>query len=461
MTSRMGRRTFLRNAALGGTGLMVLGESRSVCTAQANDRLNVGLVGVGGRGRWFVQTIPQLGENVVAMCDVNEQRAGESFAKMPEARKYHDFRKMLEEMDDQIDAVVVATPDHTHAAASVAAMKRGKHVYCEKPLTHNVYESRVMRETAADQGVATQMGNQGTASQAFRRSLELIQEGEIGEIRDVYVWKDSGGPGARQLPQGEQPVPDHLKWDLWLGPAAYRPFHPDWLKWHGWRDFGTGQLGNWATHTANLAFKSLKVDSLWYADPAAGGTPRLTVEAVVSEIDRHSFPKWEMIRWDIPARGELPPVALHYYNGSRAPGARARIEELLERPLDWGDQGEKKWHDHAGLLIVGSEGKLHGNGHNTECTLIRNGQFEGIKDQPQTVPRSPGHEREWLRACRGGEPAMSNFNYGGPLVEFLLLGNVATQFDHAIEYDPIACKIVNSPEANEALSREYREGWSL
>ncbi len=467
MKQRMDRRSFLRSAGGVGAGLVVLSQSRSVSTAQANEKLNIALIGVGGRGQWFVDTIPKM-ENVVAICDVNDQRAAESYQKLPDTPRFADYRQMLQEMDDQIDAVIIATPDHSHAPASLLAMRMGKHVYCEKPLTRDVYESRVMRETAREQGVASQMGNQGTASPAFRRSVELIREGVLGEVRTVFVVKDSGGSGHRDRPQGEHPVPDHLKWDLWLGPAAYRPYHPAWMQWHSWRDFGTSQLGNWATHTANLAFKALNVDWLWYADRPVGplhavGPPRrLQVEARASEIDRDSFPKWEMIRYEIPERGDLPPVTLHYYNGAAAPGAREQVEQLLGRKLDWGDAGAKKWEDHAALLIVGSEAKLFANGHNTVCTLVRDGEFEPITEPPQTLPRSPGHEREWLNACRGGEPAMSNFDYAGPLVEFLMLGNVSTQFDHAIEFDPLACKVVNDEEANKALLRApYREGWTL
>jgi hypothetical protein len=317
-----------------------------------------------------------------------------------------------------------------------------------------------MRQVARERKVATQMGNQGTASDAFRRALELIQQGVLGEIRTVYVWKDSGGPGKRPLPQGEQPVPDFLKWDLWLGPALDRPYNESWCRgWHGWRDFGTGESGNWATHTANLAFKALKIDSLWYADP--GTQPRIAVQAEVSEIDRESFPKWEKVHFSIPARGDLPPLTLHYYIGGSAPGMRAEIEGLLGRPLDWGDHGAKKWVDHAGTLIIGSEGKIWTNGHNTEFELLPADKFAGMGGAPQTLPRSPGHEKEWLNAIRGGEPAWSNFEYADPLAEFLHLGNVATQFDHAIEFDPLACKIVNSDEADKALAREYRKGWEL
>jgi hypothetical protein len=456
----MNRRGFLRGTVLGGVGLVILRNSSSVWSYQANRKLGIALVGVGGRGKWFVDTIPKM-ENVVAFCDVNEKRAEEAYKLFPDTKKHHDFRKMLEEMDKQIDAIIVATPDHTHAVASVTAMKAGKHVYCEKPLTRDVQESRVMRETAKKCKVATQMGNQGTASAEFRRALDHIRAGTLGEVREVHVWNDAGGPGTKQAPQGSQPVPDYLKWDLWLGPAADRPYHSEWMKWHGWRDFGTGQLGNWAMHTANLAFMALKVDSLWYAEASKEPKPVIRIEAKASEINTLSLPRWEVVRYEIPARGDLPPVVLTWHNGHAAEGSRDLIEALLGRGLDWGDKGEKKWKDYAGALIVGSKGKIYSTGHNATFSFLPEDQFKDVKDPQRALPRSPGHEREWLDACKGGPPAVSNFDYSGPLAEFLLLGNVATQFEGKLEFDPLACKITNNEKANQALRREYRKGWSL
>jgi len=460
----MTRRDFLTSTALGGAGLLIFESSRSVWSYEANEKLNIGLIGVGGRGTWFVQIIPKM-ENVVAMCDVNERRAAGSFKRLAAVKKYHDFRKMLQEMDKRIDAVIIATPDHIHAVASAMAMKMGKHVYCEKPLTHSVYESRTLREMASKCKVATQMGNQGTASEAFRRSVELIQAGVLGEIREIHVWNTGGGPGHRKRPTGTHPVPEYLHWDLWLGPARYRPFHPDWLRWHGWREFGTGVLGNWACHMMNVAFKALRMDSLWYAEPAAASKPVIRLQAEVSEIDRDSFPRWAIVRYDVPARGKLPPVRLNWYNGGgkqlEEKGIRRQIEKLMGRSLDWSSEDDPVWKDWAGILLVGKNAKLYSNAHNTEFTLLPEERFKNFEGPPRSLPRSRGHEREWLDACKGGPPAMSNFNYAGALTEFVLLGNVATQFNHKIEFNPLAMKIVNSTEAHEALRREYRKGWSL
>jgi predicted dehydrogenase len=424
----------------------------------ANEKLNVALVGVAGRGSWFVQTIPRIGENVVAMCDVNQRRAAEAFKKLPDAPKYQDFRKMLDELDREIDAVIVATPDNTHAVITAAAIRHSKHVYCEKPLTHDVAEARRVRELAKQHNVVTQMGNQGTATEAFRRAVELIQAGSIGPIQEIHVW-DGGGSGPRRRPEGSEPVPDWLAWDLWLGPAAERPFHPQWLRWHAWRDFATGNAGNWGPHSANLPYKAMMLDTLWYANPDAGAAPQIRVHAEVSEIERVGFPRWASIRYEIPARGQLPPIEFNHYYG--APAGRQRVEDHIGRRLDWGDAGERKWKEHGGCLIVGTKGMLKSTEHNSSFTLLPEKDFVDFQGPPRTLPRSGSHEREFIAACKGGPRTMSNFDYAGPLVEFLLLANIATQFEDPFDFDPLACKIVNHPDADAALTREYRQGWML
>jgi hypothetical protein len=457
----MTRRAVLRGAAFGTAGLVLLGDARSARTYAANEKVNVAIVGVSGRGSWFSDTMPKL-SNVVAMCDVNDRRAAPYYKAVPQAKTFHDFRKMLDEMDKQIDAVVVATPDNTHAVIAARAIHMGKGVYCEKPLTHDVYEARFLRDLAARQKVATQLGNQGTASEAFRRATELIWAGVLGEIREVHVWNTNGGSGDRPLPTDEHPVPDYLKWDLWLGPARWRPYNSRWVEWSTWRDFATGQLGNWASHTMNLVFKGLKIDSLWQ-DAAAGTSARsIRIDPEVSAVCPHTFPKWEVLRYRVPPRGDLPEITVNWYNGAgRAPQCREKVEGMLGYRLDWGDAGEKKWADHAGCLIAGTAGMIHATGHNATFSLLPKDKFQDFQGPARTLPRSPGHEQEWLNAVKGGPAAMSNFNYGGPLAEFVLLGNVATLFGKTIEYDPAAAKVVNSAEANAALKREYREGWSL
>lgn len=487
MARTLSRRNFLSKAALGGAGLLVLEESRSALGTPANSSIAVALIGAGGRGTWFVDTIPRM-ENVVAICDVNDRKIAEAFARWDElgqqfaasqnewerkaapafqrlskdrVKTFRDFRKMFDATEKGIDAVIVAIPDHTHAVASAAAIRAGKHVFCEKPLTRTVGESRALRDLARKYKVATSMGNQGTASGPFRRALELIRQGAIGEVLEVHVWNTAGGADRREPPPGSEPVPDWLQWDLWLGPAPFRPYHPDWMNRHNWREFGTSQLGNWATHSANLAFMALKVYELWNADPKAEPRRRIAIEARSSGINRLSFPRWEEIRWEIPARAEFPPIVFTWHNGA-VPGARNLLEGLIGDGLDWGDKKDKKWMDHAGAVIVGRKGRIHATGHNATFRLLPEAKFKEVeKESPKSVEPSRGHEMDWFLACRGGKPAWASFEYAAPLNEFLMLGNVATQFHEKLEYDPVDCRIANSAEADRLLRSEPREGWSL
>jgi hypothetical protein len=453
---KLTRRGFLKNTAFGGAGLLIL-RGGSAFGYQANERLNVALVGVGGRGNWFVQEMPKHA-NVTAMCDVNDRKSEGAYKVLPDAKKFHDFRKMLDEMDKDIDGVVVATPDSTHAVISAAAMRSGKGVLCEKPLTHDVFEARQLAKIAAECKVATQMGNQGTASPGFRQAVEIIQSGLLGEIREVHAWNTGGGAGERPLPTDAHQLPDYLKWDLWLGPAKWREYNSRWVDgWHTWRDFATGCLGNWASHTMNVVFKGLRLDSLWTSDKQ-----KFSLQAEVSGYHKTTFPNWEIVRYDFPARGDMPPVRINWYNGNnQAPGPRQKIEEMMGRRLDWGDALEKRWRDHAGCLLVGRHGMLHSTSHNTDYTLLPEGKFKESDLPKPTLPRSRGHEAEWVEACKGGREAMSNFGYSGPLAEFVLLGNVATQFEGSIEFDPAELKITNNAKADETLRREYRDGWKL
>ncbi len=465
--AKIKRRDFILSVAKGGFGLVILRDGLSARTYQANERLNVAIVGCGGRGMWFVSNIKNWRQNLVSMCDVDEQKAAEAFKMFPEVPKFQDFRRMLDEMDKQIDAVIVSTPDHTHAIISVRAMKMGKHVFCEKPLAHNVYEARLMRQVAKEMKVATQKGNQGVSSPQFRRGVELVWEGVIGEVREVHVWNTGSDPGKRPRPTGEFPVPPHFNWDLWLGPAPYRPFHPEWLKWHGWRDFGTGQLGNWGSHTTALAFKALKLDTLWQA--SEGKEPKtLRVKAICSEVDEDNYPRWEIVHWEFPARGTMPAVTVNWYKGSvdvlQKFGIRQKLEDLMGRKLDWGDAGEKKWRDWAGSLIVGSKGVIYGTGHSATIELLPTEKFKGVNiERPEKLPLSRGPEMDWFEACKGGPAPWSNFvDFAGPQAEFYLLGNVATLFpDEWLEYDIVKGEIVNHPEANRRLRRTYRQGWEL
>ncbi len=243
------------------------------------------------------------------------------------------------------------------------------------------------------------MGNQGTASGPFRRALELIRDGTIGQIKEVHVWNSDGGADRKEPPQGSQPVPDYLNWDLWLGPAAFRPYHPEWMIRNLWRDFGTCQLGNWASHSANLAFMALKVHELWQADPSRQPRPLIRIEVNCSGINHLSFPRWEVVRWRIPARAEFPPITFTWHNGA-APGSRDLLEGLIGDGLDWGDKKEKKYMDYAGAVIVGTKGSIHATGHNATFRLLPEADFKDVTtDAPKTVDNSRGHEMDCFIAC--------------------------------------------------------------
>jgi hypothetical protein len=459
----MNRRRFLCRTAVGAGSLLLLKPARSAWSAHANERLNVALVGVGGRGQWFTGQIPRLGHNLVALCDVDDTKNPDAYQQLPKAKRFRDFRRMLDTMNREIDAVIVATPDHTHAVASAAAIQAGKHVYCEKPLTRTLHESRALRELAREHKVATSMGNQGTAAGPFRRALELIREGAIGEVKEVHIWNSEGGADRKEPPKDGGPVPDFLDWDLWLGPAAFRPYHREWMQRNAWRDFGTCQLGNWGAHSANLAFRALHVHDLWL-DPAARVAPRvIRIEAKHSGVNKLSFPKWEVVKWTLPARAGFPPITFTWHNG-RAPGSRGLLESMIGEELDWGDKKDKKWVDHGGAIIVGARGLVRATEHNATFRLLPHDQFPGIQTgRPEKVEDSKGHELDWLLACQGGKPAWANFDYADALNEFLMLGNIATQIEPGttLEFEPAAMKVLNHPAADALLGCEYRPGWAL
>jgi len=459
--ARQTRRAFLRGAASVGAGLVILPNSRSAYAYAANEKVNVALVGVGGRGKWYVDVMPKQA-NVVALCDVNDSKSQAAYQALPNCAKYHDYRRLIDEQHQQIDGVMVATPDHTHAVITTAALKAGKHVFCEKPLTGCVQEARVVREVAASTKLATRMGNQGSASPQFRRGAELVEDGVLDEIKEAFVWCEGGGPDAKQPPQGgTQRVPDYLKWDLWLGPNHDRPFHSQWLNWNAWREFGTGLNGNRGSHSGYLNFYALRIAELWQPSPST--KPRIKVSAESSGINRLSFPRWEVVHFQIPARGNLPPVTIHWVNGRGATAWREKIEQHLGRPLDWGDAGEKKWKDYEGGLLIGAKGRIYAKGSNSGIELLPAEQFQGTDLNPQRLTQPYGMpEPEWLAAIRGEQVTlMSPFSLAGPYAELMLLGNVATQFDGELEYDPREGRIVNNAEADVLLRRPSRDGWSL
>jgi hypothetical protein len=340
MSGQINRRVFVKRAAFGAGAWWILHNSRSARSYAANEKLNLAVVGVGSRGSWHASTVRRVGQNLAALCDVDSRRAEPWQKEAPGVPWYQDFRRMLDEQDTRLDGVIAALPAHNHAAVGAAAMRRGKHVYLEKPLAQNVGEARALRHIAAEQRVATQMGNQGMATDSFRRTLELVQDGALGEIREAHVWFVYGGSGPRDLPTGEQPVPDYLNWDVWLGPRPTAPTIR--LGCPGaWRDGGTGVLGGCGSHGIHMAFKGLRLGALWGTDGDVAGTIR--IEAEPSEISPNTFPRWQIIRYDIPARGDLPPVRIHWYNARRpnsttghlaASGSDCRPVDRFGRQLD-------------------------------------------------------------------------------------------------------------------------------
>jgi len=449
MNRRITRRTVVKSLAAP-LAFTLLPEGLAG-TYSANEKLNIAVVGCGTRGRHFIETIPQIGENLVALCDVNQQRAAAGFQMAPDVPKHFDYRKLLEEKGRQIDAVVVTTCDHHHAPCSALAMKMGKPVYCEKPLTLTVQEAREIRRIAKEQGVATQMGNQGTATDAFREQVEIMQTGGLGEVREVYVWQRMGGAGIYEPPTESETVPKTLQWDLWLGPRAPRPYNRSWTQWHKWREFGTGQLGNWGSHAAAAQFRGLKLDTLWDAEAAAGSGPRIRVTPESSESNTCCFPRWEIVRFEFPARGDMPPVTMHWFSGDEAPGFPENIQKLTGREAGG-----------SGCLVVGTRGKIVASGHNSAYSVIQNDNADRVQRPEPYLARHGSHEREWLDAIRGKLPTpMSNFDFASREIEALMLGNVATMLGRTIEYDPIAGVCVGDAEATAALDREHREGWRL
>jgi hypothetical protein len=450
MKIRLDRRKFIQTSIAGAAGIVILKDSRSVGAYLANQKLNIAVIGACGQGESNLGNV--AGENIVALCDADQRRADPAGKRFPQAKRYADFRKMLDEIHGGIDAVVVSTPDHTHAVAAVAAMKLGKHVYCEKPLARTAHEARMMRLTAAEHKVVTQMGNQGSATEGLRRAVELAWGGTIGEMRECHIWL-ANGDGPQDRPKDQPPVPEGLCWDLWLGPAPQRPYHPAYVpgSWRKWRAFGSGSGGDMGCHTTNMAFRALHLELLWKPDPAVQPEKpaiiRVTAEA--SEIHAETYPRRIKARFDIPARGNLPPVTLTWYNGGLKPPKEVLRGHIM---TEWG------------CLVSGSKGAVLSNcPWNTRFELLPKAQFEDFKGPAPTIVRSPGHHAEWILACKDSSAPrpFSNFDIGGPQAEIVQLVHVASLAGKPIEYDPQAGQIINAPEANALLHREYRAGWTL
>jgi len=437
--AKVTRRGFMRTAAaVAGLTIVrrdVLGGPRHV---PPSEKLNIAGVGIGGRGAGDLHELES--ENIVALCDVDQKYAAKVFKKYPNAKKHRDFRRMLDSQKN-IDAVVIATPDHTHAVIATAAIKMGKHVYCEKPLAHSILEVRKLTEAAREAGVATQLGNQGQASEGARLVCEFIWDGAIGPVREIHSWCNRPiSPRGIDRPKETPPVPKTLDWDLWLGPAPRRPYHSCYhpFTWRGWWDFGTGVLGDIGCHQFAPIFRALKL-----------GYPT-SVEACSSGVNSETAPLASIVRYEFPGRGDMPPLKLTWYDGGLMPARPAELEEGLR----FGNADDN--------LFIGDKGKMLGH------RLIPETKSKEYGRPPRVLPRSPGHHKEWINACKGGDPAGSNFDVSGPLTEVVLLGNVALRMGKQLYekglklyYDGPKMKVTNLPEANQYIHHAYREGWSL
>jgi predicted dehydrogenase len=445
-SAKISRRSFINSAATAAAAISIVPRYVVGGPGQTppSEKLNIAGIGVGGKGYSDLTSVAN--QNIVALCDCDWNMIRRAARTFPEAKLFQDYRKMLDEQKD-LDAVIVATPDHMHAMISMAAIKHGKHVYCQKPLTHTVYEARQLAKAARENKVATQMGNQGQAGDATRRLRELLWAGAIGQIHEVHVWTDRPNrefydvywPQGVARPAETPPVPEDLDWDLFIGGAPMRPYNPAYhpFRWRGWWDFGTGALGDIGCHSLDPVFRALKL-----------GHPT-SFSACSTLVNKETYPLSSKVTYKFPARGDMAPVTLKWYDGGMKPSR----PELVPNGVMMGTNG---------TMFVGDKGIVLNGELYPES---RRNEFEAPAPY---IPSSPGHYEEWINACKGGDPAGSNFDWAGPLTEVVLLGNIALRVEMRefvsrtdFMWDPEKFEITNVPEANQFLHVEYREGWSL
>ncbi|MGP0068328.1 MAG: Gfo/Idh/MocA family oxidoreductase [Isosphaeraceae bacterium] len=458
MSMTTDRRSFLFGASVAGFGILAQGRRGWAGGVGPNETLNIACIGVGGKGRSDTENASHYGR-IVAVCDIDEKRLDAEAEKYKEAKKYFDYRELLHELGPRIDAVTVSTPDHTHAPAAVMAMRMGKHVYCQKPLTHSVWEARLMRETARKMKVCTQMGNQGTANPGFRRGAEIVRTGELGLVREVHVWTNrpfkywKQAPDIVARPKETPPVPKHIHWDLFLGTAPERPYNPVYHPhdWRGWWDFGTGSLGDMACHTANLSFMALGL-------PVAS-----RVSAKSGPINSETYPAWATITYQFLPGGSQPPVTLTWYEGAKDGQRNLPPDELFPKGFRPSD---------SGCLLIGTKGQMYSpSDYGAEQVLWPEEKFKGYKGPERLLPRIEGdgkndddnQKKEWVEAIRAGKPeiALSNFDYASTLTESMLLGNVAVRSGEYFDYDHNTGQISGNPKAAQYLKPYFRKGWEI
>jgi predicted dehydrogenase len=438
MPNRSNRRQFLQTTAATGIGFWVAGGLRAEESKSPNEKVRMASVGIGGKGSSDSGDAGSKGQ-MVAICDVDTSRLEAAGKRFPGAKMFTDFRKMLEEMEKDIDAVTVSTPDHTHAPAALMAMRMGKHCFCQKPLTHTIYEARLMGQVAREKKLATQMGNQGTAMPGLRKGAALLRANVLGKVSEVHVWTNRPiwpQGGDRPAPT---PCPAHLKWPEWLNVAPDRPYangyHP--FSWRGWWDFGTGALGDMACHTVNMPYMGLQL-----RDP-------VSVQAVTSGHNKDSYPKWSIITFEFPANDWRPGLKMVWYDGGKRP----------DKALLHGKDASG-----SGCAVIGEKGLLYSpNDYGADFEFI--GDID--KDAKVDFPQSPGHFDEWVNAIKGGPQPMSNFpDYAGPLTETILLGNLAVWVadkgeGQKVEWDPKGLKVKNISGLEQIVKPVYRSGYTL
>ncbi len=446
MKTRINRRHFLSTTALSGAGFLILKSPKSVWSAEANEKLNIGVIGAGGRGMDDTQECSS--ENIVALCDVDESHLAKAANKHPNARKYVDYRKLLDESKD-LDAIIVATAEHTHAFATLGALQLGKHVYCEKPLTHAINEARIIADAAKNAKVATQMGTQIHSSSNYRRIVELIQTGAIGPVREAHVWVSRAWGwqtpeeavankdivNIQDRPKEEMTPPSGLHWDLFIGPAPKRPFNSVYWpgpKWYRWWDFGSGTMSDLGSHFNDLPFWALNLRH------------PLTIESEGPPPHPEIAPASMAAHYEFGPRGDMPAVKLTWHQGTKKP------RQFVEKEIP-------QWQN--GFLFVGDKGMLLAD--YGKHVLLPENKFKDFTPPAPFIPDSPGHWKEWIIACKTGKPTGSHFQYGSELTIMNHLGNIAYRVGKKLEWDPLNLRTKNCPEADQLVHKQHHNGWKL